>query len=107
MVHEVVAGQGVDELTVAAQVRAGDGHELALAGACRHSGGPGHEVLGVGGEECRRDEDHRVLAGARGVDDCGGSGGVTDHELVEKVLWERRRHGATVEQGADTALTPP
>jgi hypothetical protein len=26
---------------------------------------------------------------------------------VEKVLWERRRHGATVEQGADTALTPP
>ena len=35
MVDEVVAGEGVDELALAAQVRGGDGHELAVAGRRR------------------------------------------------------------------------
>ena len=64
MVDEVVAGEGVDEVALAAQVRGGDGHELAVAGRRRHSPGPGHEVVSVGGEERRRDQDHRIVAGS-------------------------------------------
>ena len=68
--------------------------------------GPGHEALAVGCEERRRDQDHRVVAGARRVDDRRDRGGVADHELMKQLLGERRRHGATIERGADTALTP-
>ena len=35
VVDEVVAGEGVDEVALAAQVRGGDGHELAVAGRRR------------------------------------------------------------------------
>ena len=64
MVDEVVAGEGVDEVALAAQVRGGDGHELAVAGRRRHAAGPGQEGVAVGGEERRRDQDHRIVAGA-------------------------------------------
>ena len=106
MVDEVVASEGVDEVALAAQVRGGDGHELTVAGRRRHSPGPGHETVPVGCEERRRDQDRRVVAGARRLDDRCDRGGVTDHELMKQLLGERRRHGASIERGADTALTP-
>ena len=98
MVDEVVAGEGVDELALAAQVRGGDGHELAVAGRRRQRAGPGHEAGAVGGEQRRRDEDHRVLAGPRGLDDRGDRRGIADHELVDQLLWVCRRHAATIEE---------
>ena len=64
MVDEVVASERVDEVALAAQVRGGDGHELTVAGRRRHRPGPGHETLPVGREERRRDQDHRIVAGA-------------------------------------------
>ena len=63
MVDEVVAGEGVDQVALAAQVRGGDGDELAVAGRRRHAAGAGHEAVAVGGEERRRDQDQRVVAG--------------------------------------------
>ena len=102
MVDEVVAGEGVDEVALAAQVRGGDGHELAVAGRRRHAAGPGHEAVAVGGEERGRDQDHRVVAGARRLDDRGDRRGVADHELMDQVLGVRWRHGA---QRRATALT--
>ena len=41
MVDEVVAGECVDEVALAAQVGGGDGHELAVAGRRRHPPGAG------------------------------------------------------------------
>ena len=64
MVDEVVAGEGVDELALAAPVRAGDRHELAVAGRRRAGLGPGQEPVAVGREQRRRDEDQRIVAGA-------------------------------------------
>ena len=101
MVDEVVAGEGVDEVALAAQVRGGDGHELAVAGRRRHARRPGPGAVAVGGEERRRDEDHRVVAGARRLDDRGDRRGVADHESMEQLLGVRRRHAATI----DGALT--
>jgi hypothetical protein len=62
MVDEVVAGERVDEVAIAAQVRSGDGYELAVAGFDRHSPGSGHEGVAVGGEEGGRDQDHGIVA---------------------------------------------
>ena len=62
MVDEVVAGERVDEVALAAQVRGGDGHELAVAGRGRELRGPGEQAVAVGGEERRRDEDRRIVA---------------------------------------------
>jgi hypothetical protein len=64
VVDEVVASERVDEVALAAQVRGGDGDELTVAGRRRHCTGPGHETLPVGCEERRRDQDHRIVAGA-------------------------------------------
>ena len=64
----------------------------------------------VGGEQRRGDEDHRIVAGARRLDDRGDRRGVADDELMEQLLGMGRRHAATIESGADscadTALTP-
>ena len=109
MVDEVVAGERVDEVALAAQVRGGDGHELAVAGRRRDAPGPGQEAVAVGGEERRRDEDHRVVAGARRLDDRRDRRGVADHELVDQLLGGVAACGS-VEAAltrADTALTPP
>ena len=104
MVDEVVASERVDEVALAAQVRGGDGDELAVASRRRQAPGPGHEALRVGCKERRRDQDRRVVAGAGRGDDRLDRGGVTDHELMKQL---GRRHGASIETGADTALTPP
>jgi hypothetical protein len=64
VVDEVVPSECVDEVALAAQMRGGDGHELAVAGRRRHSPSPGHETLPVGREERRRNQDHRIVAGA-------------------------------------------
>ena len=49
VVDEVVAGEGVDEVALAAQVRGGDDHELTVPGRGRHGGGAGEQGVAVGG----------------------------------------------------------
>src|SRR4051812_18213812 len=108
VVDEVVASEGVDEVALAAQVRGGDDHELTVPGGARDGGGSGEQGVKVGGrKQRRRDQDRRVVAGARLLDDGGDRRGVTDGESMELMLRERRRHGATFALGADTTLTPP
>ena len=48
MVDEVLAGEGVDELALAAPVRARDRHELAVAGGRRDALGPREQPVAVG-----------------------------------------------------------
>ena len=108
MVDEVVASEGVDEVALAAQVRGGDDHELTVPGGGRHGGGSGEQRVAAGGrEQRRRDQDRGVVAGARLLDDRRDRRGVTDGEPMEQMLGKRRRHGATFDLGADSALTPP
>ena len=85
MVDEVVAGERVDELALAAPVRGGDGHELAVAGRRRDALGPGQEPVAVGCEQRRRDEDQRIVAGARRLDDRRDRRVVADHEPAEQL----------------------
>ena len=106
VVDEVVAGEGVDELALAAPVRGGDRDELAVAGRGRDLGRPRQQAVGVGGEQGRGDEDERVVARARRRDDRGDRRVVADHETAEQVAGLGRRHGATIPGGADAPLTP-
>ena len=87
------------------QVRAGDRDELAIARGRGDGAGALQEAVAVGGEERRGDEDGRVVARARGLDDRRDRLGVAGGEPVDELFGGR--HAATVEQGADTALTPP
>src|SRR5690348_7804271 len=98
MVDEVVAGERVDELAVAAPVRGRDRHELAVA--CR--GGERvrarQQPLAVGGEERRGDEGRRLVAGARRLDYCCDRRRVSQDEPVDEGHW---RHATTVASTAD------
>ena len=106
MVDEVIAGEGVDELALAAPMRDGDGHELAVAGRRRDALRAGQEPISVGCEQRRRHEDHRIVARARRVDDRRDRRVVADDESVEQLPCVGRRHAATIPGGADAALTP-
>jgi hypothetical protein len=87
VIDEVVASQGVDELVLAVQVRGRDGHELAIARRGHEGSGPGEQIALLGDrEEGSGDEDHRVVARTRPVDDHGDRCSVTDSELMEKIL---------------------
>ena len=79
-------------VALAAQVRGGDGDELAVARGRRERGGPGQELVGVGGGgERGGDEEQRIVAGARRLDDRGDRRVVTDHEPAEQLV-----HAATI-----------
>jgi hypothetical protein len=106
VVDEMVTSERVDEVALATQMRRRDGHELTLAGRRRYCPGAGEKTVFVDGKERRSHEDDRVVAGAGRLDDRRDCGGVTDHELMKQVLGERRRHGTSIESGADTTLTP-
>ena len=106
MVDEVVAGERVDEVALAAQVRGGDGDELAVAGGRRDAAGPRQEAVAVGREQRRGDEDRRVVAGARRLDDRRDRRGVADDELVDELVG-MAACGNRRSSAADTALTPP
>ena len=80
MVDEVIAREGVDELALAAPVRARDGDELAVAGGRRDALGPGQQPVAVGREERGGDQDLRVVAGARRFDDRRDRRIVADHK---------------------------
>ena len=62
MVDEVVTGEGVDDVALAAQVRGGDGDELAVARRRRDRGRPGEQRVAVGGVQRGRDEHGRIVA---------------------------------------------
>ena len=67
--------------------------------------GPGHEAVAVGREERRRDEDQRIVAGARRLDDRRDRRGVADHESMEQLLGSVGGMGPP-STSADAALTP-
>ena len=52
VVHEMVPGEGVDEVVIAGDERGGDGHDLALARSAGHRGG-GCEQLHLGRKPVR------------------------------------------------------
>ena len=64
------------------------------------------EAVAVGGEERRRDQDRRIVAGSRRLDDHGDRRGVAEHESVEQLLGVRGGMGPASRSGADTSLTP-
>ena len=100
MVDQVVAGEGVDELAVAAQVRGGDGHELPLAGGLRELRRPRHERVAVGARSAR-DEEHRSVAG-RTRDDRAIA---RRHRRRVGGSAARGACGQSIRAGADTVLT--
>jgi len=69
MVDEVVSRQGVDDLAIAAVVRGRDGDELAVARGRREPSGPAEEAVSVRREQCGRNEDQRIVACLRRLDD--------------------------------------
>ena len=107
MVDEVVACERVDEVALAAQVRAGDRHELAVAGGR--------------GERLRRAPGAPSPSGAKSAaaTRIGGSSLVRDASTIAAIAASsptasRRSSSSGVpcmrrpsEQAADTALTPP
>ena len=97
VVDEMVTSERVDEVALAAQVRGGDRHELTVPGRRRDPPGAGEQPVFLDGEDRRGDQDDRIVAGARGLDDRCGRGDVTGYELMKQLLGERRRHGASIE----------
>jgi hypothetical protein len=107
VIDEVVTSEGIDEAALPAHVGGCDRHELAVARRGRQGSGPGEKVVLLARREQRRgDQDHRLVAGTRPVDDGCDRCSVTDRELMKQVLWRRWRHGGSVQRGADTSLTP-
>ena len=107
MVDEVVAGERVDEVAIAAQVRGrrspraggrGSSRPLPPARATRSSpsGAKSAAATRIIGSSLVRDASTIV----------GDRRGVTDHELVDQLLGVGGGHGGIVEGGADTSLTP-
>ncbi len=102
MVDEVVAGERVDELALAAQVRGGDGDELAVAGRRRDAPRPGRGAPSPSG------------ANSAAATRIGGSSLVRDASTIAAIAaaspttrrWSRcsgvrRCHAATIPSGAD------
>src|SRR5689334_14417090 len=82
VIDEVVASEGIDEVALPAHVGGRDGHELAVASRGRHCPGPGEKVVLLGGREQRcGDQDHRLVADARSLDESGDRCSVADREL--------------------------
>ena len=107
MIDEVVSGEGVDEAALPAHVGGRDGHELAVASRGRQGPGLGEKIVLLGGREQRGgDQDRRLVAAARLLDDGCDSCSVTDRELMKQVIGRRWRHEGSVQRGADTSLTP-
>ena len=93
MVDEVVSREGVDELAIAAVVRGGDGHELAVARGRREPFGPDEEAVSVRREQRRRDEDQRIVACVRRLDDRRDRRVVARHETSEQLVHARDNRG--------------
>ena len=93
MVDEVVSGEGVDELAIAAVVRGGDGDELAVARGRGKAFGPYEEAVSVRREQRRRNEDQRIVACMRSLDDRRDRRVVACYETSEQVLHARDNRG--------------
>jgi hypothetical protein len=105
MVDKVVPSERVDAVVLAAQMRRCDGSELPIAGRRGQRRGSGHERDSVRGEQRRRNQDHRIVADPRLLDDGFDRSGVTNHELVDQLLTAGRWHAEIVGASADTSLT--
>ena len=102
MVDEVVARERVDDLALAAQVRGGDGDELAVARRRRDPAARCQEPLAIRREQRCGDEDQRIVARARRLDDRRDRRVVADDEPTGRWCMP-----TTIASAADTALTPP
>jgi hypothetical protein len=89
VVDKVVAGKGIYELVLAAKVCSCDRHQLAVACRRRMRSSAGNEVPPIGSEQRSRDEDDRVVAGSRGVNDRGDGRGIAHDEAMDEVVGRR------------------
>ena len=93
VVDEVVSRQGVDGLAIAAVVRGRDGDELAVARGRREPFGPDEEAVSVRREQCRRNEDQRIVACLRRLDDRRDRRVVARYETSEQLVHARDNRG--------------
>ncbi len=105
MVDEVVAGECVNQLTVAGQVRGGDGDELAPSGRLGQLGCPGKQFRCTRIDQRRRRHDDRVLAGGSPAHDVYGRRGLTADESPDQPVGVVRCHEGSIEPDAVAALT--
>ena len=107
MVDEVLAGEGVDELALAAAVGIRDDDELTITGRRGEAAGARHQLVTVRREERGGDERLRVVARPRHLDDPGDRVGIAGDESVEQLVGIGGGHVDIVRRPADTALTRP
>jgi len=86
VVDEVVSGERVDELALAATVCDGDGHKLAVTRALRDLSGPDEKVVCLRREQCSRDEDQWIVARLRRFDDRPDRDVVASYEPSEELV---------------------
>jgi hypothetical protein len=83
MVDKVVSRERADELAIAALVRGRNGHDLPVARGRGEPFGADEEAVSIWREQRRRDEDQRIVACTRRVDDRGDRRVVAGHETSE------------------------
>ena len=98
MVDEVISREGVDEPAIAAVVRGRDGHDLTVARGRREPLGPDEEGVpirrkAVRREQRRRDEDQRIVACVRRLDDRCDRRVVARHETSEQLVHAHDNRG--------------
>ena len=93
MVDEVISCQGVDDFAIAAVVGGCDGDELPVARGGRERLGPDEETVSVRREQCRRNEDQRIVACLRRLDDRRDRRVVARYEASKQLLHARDNRG--------------
>ena len=86
MVDEVISREGIDELAIAAVVRGRDRDELAVARARRETLGPDKETVSLWREQCGHNEDPRIVACLRRLDDRRDRRVVARYETSEQLV---------------------
>src|SRR3954453_18331518 len=104
MVGEVVAGEGIDEIDVARDVRDRNRDDLAITRRCCDRAGAREQVGGIPCEQCGCDNGRHVVTRLGPLDDLGDRGWVADHELMDHVVGFVG-HVSSIRAYPDTGLT--
>ena len=104
MVDEVVAGERLDEIDLAGDVRDGNSDDLPVAGRLRQYGGTFEQGGGVRREQCGGHQGGHVIAGLGLLDDRSDGGWGADGEFVDQLVWFGG-HSSSIDAGPDTGLT--